>query len=143
VLEPHLDAIDASRDQITSEMEDMVREGLTSLSQDMLASSLQTAANLSVLPSMVSSLVSDLTEAVEMRIRATFDMHSLAREMAAKEGNSAGPSSFVYKSRARTEPTSVTLPQWTSALWTRLQLLINDMADCCIKASLISCLDVG
>jgi hypothetical protein len=118
-------------------MEDMIREGLSTLNQSVLASSLQTAANLSVLPSMVSSLVSDLTEAVEMRIRAAFDMHSLSREMAAKEGTSTGPSSFGYKSRARTEPTNVTLPQWTSTLWSRLQTLIQDMADCCIKVYML------
>lgn len=50
----------------------------------MLASSLQTAHNLIVLPDLVSSLVVDLTEAVQMRIRASFDMSSLAREMGGK-----------------------------------------------------------
>ena len=52
--------------------------------QDLLASSLQTAFNLSVLPSLVSSLVADLTEAVQQRIKASFDMASLAREMNGK-----------------------------------------------------------
>lgn len=52
--------------------------------QEILASSLQTAANLGVLASVVAELVKDLTEAIENRIRTTFDMISLAREIAAK-----------------------------------------------------------
>ena len=52
--------------------------------QEILASSLQTAANLAVMPALVASLVADLTEAIELRIRATFDMATLAREMSGK-----------------------------------------------------------
>lgn len=40
---------------------------------------------------------------------------------------------LLYKSRVRTEPTSVTAPQWTSALWGSLESLIEEMADCCVK----------
>ena len=39
----------------------------------------------------------------------------------------------MYKSRVRTEPTNVTAPQWTAALWGSLESLIEEMADCCIK----------
>ena len=47
---------------------------------------------------------------------------------------SSSPSqSLLYKSRVRTEPTSVTAPQWTAALWGRLDNLIEEMAGCCIK----------
>ena len=44
--------------------------------------------------------------------------------------------SMLYKSRVRTEPTSVTAPQWTAALWNRLENLIEEMAGCCIKVRL-------
>ena len=40
---------------------------------------------------------------------------------------------LLYKSRVRTEPTSVTAPQWTAALWGSLESLIEEMADCCVK----------
>ena len=40
---------------------------------------------------------------------------------------------LLYKSRVRTEPTSVTAPQWTTALWGSLESLIEEMADCCVK----------
>ena len=39
----------------------------------------------------------------------------------------------MYKSRLRTEPTNVTAPQWISALWSSLESMIEEIADCCIK----------
>ena len=39
----------------------------------------------------------------------------------------------MYKSRSRNEPASSAVPQWTSALWARLERLVEDMAGCCIK----------
>lgn len=39
----------------------------------------------------------------------------------------------MYKSRARTEPTSATVPQWTNLLWSRLEALIDDLTSCCVK----------
>jgi hypothetical protein len=39
----------------------------------------------------------------------------------------------MYRSRVRTEPTNVTAPQFTAALWTRLEIMIEEMADCCVK----------
>ena len=47
----------------------------------LLASSLQTAHNLSVLPSLVDSLTTDLADLVSRKIKAAFDMASLAREI--------------------------------------------------------------
>lgn len=39
----------------------------------------------------------------------------------------------MYRSRVRTEPTNITAPQWTNALWSRLEQMIEEMAGCCIK----------
>jgi len=39
----------------------------------------------------------------------------------------------MYKSRVRTEPTNVTASQWTTALWARLEALMGDLSQCCIK----------
>jgi hypothetical protein len=106
---------------------------LSSLSQNqaLLASSLQTAHNLRVLPSLVANLVTDLASAVESRIRSAFDMAAISKEMVGKEP--PAPSGYLYKSRIRTEPTNVTQPQWANVLWSRLELMIDEMADCCIK----------
>lgn len=105
--------------------------------QALLASSLQTAYNLAVLPSLVQSLVQDLIEAIESRIKGAFDVAALSRDAATRAGepipSNNMSSSVFYKSRARTEPTSSNLPHFQAALWTRLEGLIEDMAGCCIK----------
>ncbi len=96
--------------------------------------------------------MNDLSDAVEGRIRSAFDLTRISKEIVAKgtspdtlqainrthvsyrttESTSIGQG-LLYKSRVRTEPTSVTAPQWTSALWGSLESLIEEMADCCVK----------
>ncbi|KAH8093869.1 Golgi transport complex subunit 5-domain-containing protein [Cristinia sonorae] len=128
----HLPHIDSARARITADMESMVINGLATLNQSLLASSLQTAHNLRVLPHLVNNLVSDLSDAVEGRIRYAFDLSRIAKEVLPKEPATQHQSSF-YKSRVRTEPTNVTAPQWNAALWSSLESLIEEMADCCLK----------
>ncbi|KAI0779742.1 Golgi transport complex subunit 5-domain-containing protein [Fomes fomentarius] len=128
----HLSFVDAARARVTTDMEAMVITGLATLNQSLLASSLQTAHNLRVLPDLVQNLVNDLSDAVEGRIRSAFDLTRISKDIVAKESTSIGQG-LLYKSRVRTEPTSVTAPQWTSALWGSLESLIEEMADCCVK----------
>ncbi|EIN11737.1 hypothetical protein PUNSTDRAFT_119002 [Punctularia strigosozonata HHB-11173 SS5] len=124
--------IEQAKVKITTEMETMVLTGLATTNQALLASSLQTAFNLRVLPDLVNNLVVDLSEAVEERIKTAFDLSRIAKEVLAKEPAPAHQG-VLYKSRLRTEPTNLTAPQWTAALWQRLELMIEEMAGCCIK----------
>jgi len=52
--------------------------------QSLLASSLQTAHNLRVLPDLVQNLVADLSNAVETRIKSAFDLSRISKEVLAK-----------------------------------------------------------
>ncbi|KNZ78795.1 Conserved oligomeric Golgi complex subunit 5 [Termitomyces sp. J132] len=128
----HVHFIEEARTKVTNEMESMVLTGLTTLNQSLLASSLQTAYSLRLLPQLVQNLVSDLSQAVEDRIRSAFDLAKISKEALAKDAvaNSSPP---TYRSRVRTEPTNVTAPHFTVTLWSRLEVMIADMADCCIK----------
>ncbi|KIY53032.1 hypothetical protein FISHEDRAFT_63466 [Fistulina hepatica ATCC 64428] len=128
----HVAFIEDARATVMNEMENMVVAGLTSLNQSLLASSLQTAYNLGVLPELVQGLVTDLAQAVEERIRSTFDLGQISKDTLVKDSN-ASQSPTLYKSRIRTEPTNITAPQWTAALWSRLEITIEEMAVCCIK----------
>ncbi|TFY53434.1 hypothetical protein EVG20_g10116 [Dentipellis fragilis] len=134
-ISEHAPFIDAARARITSDMENMVMTGLSENNQSLLASSLQTAHNLRVLPDLVQNLVADLSEAVEGRIKVAFDVSRISKELLSKGSLADAPSTqgLVYKSRVRTEPTNLTAPQWTNALWTRLNTLIEDMTGVCIK----------
>ncbi|KAM0751898.1 hypothetical protein T439DRAFT_325092 [Meredithblackwellia eburnea MCA 4105] len=122
------------RHKVVEEMEMTVQRGLDSLDHPLLASSLQTAYNLSVLPSLVKSLMEDVEDLISRRISNVFDMASLGKEVQGKETPSgANTSAFGYKSRNRNEPTNVTIPQWTTVLWSRLEKLVGDLAGVCIK----------
>ncbi|KAJ7782875.1 Golgi transport complex subunit 5-domain-containing protein [Mycena metata] len=135
----HIPFIEEARVKVTSEMEHMVLTGPhyfdiahIAQNQSLLASSLQTAFNLRVLPELVQSLILDLSQAVEDRIRSAFDLSKISRDASSKAPNSpSSPTS--YKSRVRTEPTTFTAPQWAAALWARLENMVDEMADCCIK----------
>ncbi|KAG8904488.1 hypothetical protein FRB99_001664 [Tulasnella sp. 403] len=127
----HIPDIDAARVNITEEMDNMLRDGLDNLNRSLLASALQTAHNLRLLPQLVQDVVDEITEYVESRIKYAFDVARIAKE-AAKEAPSTA-ASLMYRSRVRTEPTNVTAPQWTNALWTRLEGMIEELATCCIK----------
>ncbi|KAF8908809.1 Golgi transport complex subunit 5-domain-containing protein [Mucidula mucida] len=132
VVAAHIPYIEQAREIVTTEMRNMVLSGLTSLNQSLLASSLQTAYNLRILPDQVQSLIIDLSTAIEDQIRMTFDLSQISKDAAAKESLNS-PSSTLYKSRVRTEPTNLTAPQWTTALWSRLENMIEQMSSCCIK----------
>ncbi|GAA5937757.1 uncharacterized protein JCM15063_002108 [Sporobolomyces koalae] len=133
VVESNLSAVEMSRERVVEEMQTSVQKGLTDLDQPLLASSLQTSYNLSVLPSLVDSLVADLNELVYRKVKSCFDMAALAREIGTKETPASAASAFVYKSRTRNEPTQANLHQWTSTMWNRLEHLVNDMGNICIK----------
>ncbi|KAF7315340.1 ACT domain-containing protein [Mycena indigotica] len=130
----HITFITDARAKVTTEMESMVLTGLKDLNQSLLASSLQTAFNLRVLPELVQNLILDLSKAVEERIQSAFDLSKISRDASSKDSAPNAPQSPTsYKSRVRTEPTTYTAPQWAAALWTRLESMIDDMADCCVK----------
>jgi hypothetical protein len=55
--------------------------GTPTKNRPLLSTSLQTAYNLRVLPSLVQSLVLDLSEAVEERIKNAFDMSRIGKDV--------------------------------------------------------------
>lgn len=59
-----------------------------SQNQPLLATSLQTAHNLRVLPDLVQNLVSDLSTAVEARIKSAFDISQISKELNPKGDHS-------------------------------------------------------
>ncbi|TYJ51902.1 hypothetical protein B9479_007503 [Cryptococcus floricola] len=125
--------VDQARDTIIEKMEDMVVAGLQDLNQSLLSSALQTAHNLRLLPDLVSNLLADLNDAVTLRVTKAFDSAAIGKEVAAKEGAASQSAIKFARSRPATEPTSSTAPQWINVLWKRLERVIEDVANCCVK----------
>ncbi|KAK8865981.1 hypothetical protein IAR55_001131 [Kwoniella newhampshirensis] len=126
--------VDKARDNIIQEMESMVVSGLADLNQTLLSSSLQTAHNLRLLPELVSNLLADLNDAVTLRINKAFDSTAIGKEVATKDGGSSHSAiKFTGRGRPATEPTNATHQIWVQVLWARLERVIEDIANCCIK----------
>lgn len=126
----YIPVVDRARDAIIQEMEGMVMSGLANLNQPLLSSSLQAAHNLRLLPDLVKNLLDDLNDAVVDRVKRAFDSAAIGREVAGKESHGI---TFTTRSRTQSAPTSATLPAWTAVLWQRLDKVIDDVANCCIK----------
>jgi len=118
-------------------MESLVLSGLENLDQSALASSLQTAHNLRILPELVQGLVSGLSDAVDERIKTAFDLSRITREVSSKDSTTPAQGGLLYKSRVRTEPTNASAPQVASLLWISLDSLINEMTICCVKVYIL------
>ena len=112
-----------------------------------------------MLPELVQGLVSGLCESTEEQIRNTFDLNKISKDALIKgkystyqsihpligqitllldssptiPSQSGTHQGLNYRSRIRTEPTNLTVPQWTAALWERLDVLMESMAAACIK----------
>ncbi|KIL68918.1 hypothetical protein M378DRAFT_70503 [Amanita muscaria Koide BX008] len=129
----YIPLIDDSQIKVTNVMEIMLYAGLESRNSAMLASSLQIAYNLRVLPDLVQTFLSELTRGMEDQVRSAFDMSRLSKDAINRAANNTGAHSSSYKSRVRTEPTNVTAPQWTTILWERIEGLIQEIAESCIK----------
>lgn len=131
-----------SKETVIAEMENMVVQGLANLNQPLLSTSLQTAYNMRLLPQLVQNLLADLNDAVESRIGKAFDMASIGKEVAAREQQShtatSAASSLLYRttrgrSAVETSPSNQTIGTWTQVLWKRMDVLIEDISQCCIK----------
>lgn len=101
VVNNHIAGLENARLTVTGQMETLVLSGLeTSVSvyaitgiqllirrfkdRSALASSLQTAYNLRVLPELVQSLVVGLSDSIDERIKYAFDTARISREMVGK-----------------------------------------------------------
>jgi hypothetical protein len=82
------------------------------------------------------------------RIKSTFDLRELSLLITSSTPSSpsiASASLFattsllssstatLYKSRSRIEPTNLNLSQYNYLLWNRIETLVKDLGECCIK----------
>ncbi|PFH52012.1 hypothetical protein AMATHDRAFT_2501 [Amanita thiersii Skay4041] len=133
----HIPFIEESRTKVIGEMENLLYSGLTSRDSAALASSLQIAYNLRILPELVQDLVSDLTKGLDDIVHNAFDVSKLSKDALTKDTGYISQTSSTYKSRIRTEPTNVTAAQWASTLWGKLEIMLEGLTECCTKVYLL------
>ncbi|KAG0146609.1 hypothetical protein CROQUDRAFT_657090 [Cronartium quercuum f. sp. fusiforme G11] len=131
VINIHINSIHSAKQKVITEMNKMLELGLINLDRSLIATSVQTAFNLSILPQTVTKSIEELSDVIKNKVRSTFDITSIAKQVAAQDPTPT--KSFVYKSRSRTEPTTTNIQQWNKILWNNLESLIDDLTFCCSK----------
>uniref|UniRef100_V5E491 Conserved oligomeric Golgi complex subunit 5 helical domain-containing protein n=2 Tax=Kalmanozyma brasiliensis (strain GHG001) TaxID=1365824 RepID=V5E491_KALBG len=149
LIQDLLPTITTARKTIVDYMEDMIVRGLRDLSPLMLGSSLQTAFNLRILPTLVQDLLNDLTQVVRERTAAAFDLDILSRQLQLPLPtlDAPAPTYSTYRSGRRSiGNTEDELKQqhhhqqqvWSEAVWKKLEsLIVTEMGAVCSKVYLL------
>lgn len=119
-----LPRVQAHRETVIRSMESSVVSALASLDQGLLSASLQTAHNLGLLPQLVANLLADLNDAVEARVTKVFDVS------VAPQSSSSSSSTGIFARKKDAAPTAAST---AATLWSRLESLMEDVAQCCVK----------
>ncbi|CDR88464.1 uncharacterized protein SPSC_04291 [Sporisorium scitamineum] len=149
LIQDLMPTIESARKTIIDYMEDMIVRGLRDLSSLMLGSSLQTAFNLRMLPTLVQDLLNDLTEVVKERTAAAFDIDSLAQQLklplpsdapaptsystyrSGRRGNAGSGHDDEYKQQQQQQV-------WSDSVWKKLEsLVVVEMGAVCSKVYLL------
>lgn len=151
LIQDLIPTVESARKTIVDYMEDMIVSGLRDLSPLMLSSSLQTAFNLGMLPTLVQDLLNDLTEVVKQRTAAAFDLDSISRQLNLPLPTLDAPTMPSYSAyrggrRATNNTNEEELRQlhrqtqqtWCDAIWTKLEsLIVTEMGAVCSKVYLL------
>ncbi|TKY84825.1 hypothetical protein EX895_005905 [Sporisorium graminicola] len=149
LIQDLIPTIDSARKTIIDYMEDMIVRGLRDLSPLMLGSSLQTAFNMRMLPTLVQDLLNDLTEVVKERTAAAFDLDSLAQQLKLPlpSLDAPAPTSYsAYRSGRRGAAHDDELRHqhqqqqqvWSDSVWKKLESLVAvEMGAVCSKVYLL------
>ncbi|KAI7888110.1 Golgi transport complex subunit 5-domain-containing protein [Mucor mucedo] len=117
--------IQRSRDHVQEEALVLLLEGIESQNQAKMAAGLQVFYNLKQMGSRVAEITQQRLNNLIDEIKRVVDMQSLQKELA----NTA--SSNVR--RLNEPPIGNNQKQWAAAIWTRMESLMKNMSDHCIK----------
>ncbi|KAI9318962.1 Golgi transport complex subunit 5-domain-containing protein [Dichotomocladium elegans] len=120
--------IGKSRAHIEKEATKLLEDGLTSRNQTRMAAGLQILYNMKQVEEKVKQVVNNMLDKLASEIHNAVDMSSLQKQMRAT-GSTAVPA----VRRVNNEPTFASQGQWAEAIWTRMETLMESMADGCIN----------
>ncbi|KAG2203028.1 hypothetical protein INT47_013244 [Mucor saturninus] len=119
-----LSFIQRSRDHVQEEALVLLLEGIESQNQAKMAAGLQVFYNLKQMGSRVAEITQQRLNNLIDEIKRVVDMQSLQKELANTSSNVR---------RLNEPPIGNNQKQWAAAIWTRMESLMKDMSDHCIK----------
>lgn len=122
-----LSFIQKSRDHVEEEAQALLDEGIETQNQTKMASGLQVFYNLKQMGRRVQDMTQQRLDELIKEIKRVVDMQSLQKEMM---NNTVGSPNVR---RINDPPIGNNQKQWTAAIWTRMESLMKNMSDHCIK----------
>ncbi|KAG0303672.1 Conserved oligomeric Golgi complex subunit [Linnemannia gamsii] len=136
VVDQEVRNLESVRGRIVESADRMLQEGMSSQNQAQVGSALQVFYSLKRLDLKVVAITSLLSNRLHAQIKQAVDIQSLQREAKESGMNSAG---FVGGGVRRNngEPSVGAAALWTSILWKRMEKLMDDMYNGCVKVYLL------
>jgi hypothetical protein len=120
--------IEKSRDRVEDEAQVLLKEGIETQNQAKMASGLQVFYNMKQMGDRVQDMTQHMLNDLIKEIKRVVDMQSLQKEMS----NNANAGSATNVRRVNHEP-AINQKQWATAIWNRMETLMKNMSDQCIK----------
>ncbi|KAI9254403.1 Golgi transport complex subunit 5-domain-containing protein [Helicostylum pulchrum] len=119
--------IEKSRDRVEDEAHTLLKEGIETQNQAKMAAGLQVFYNLKQMGDRVQDITQTMLNDLIKEIKRVVDMQSLQKELSS---NTSSPNIR----RMNHEPAiGNNQKQWTIAIWSRMESLMKNMSDHCIK----------
>lgn len=119
--------IEKSRDRVEDEAHSLLKEGIETQNQAKMAAGLQVFYNLKQMGDRVQDITQNMLNDLIKEIKRVVDMQSLQKELTSNTSSS-------NIRRMNLEPViGNNQKQWTTAIWSRIESLMKNMSDHCIK----------
>ncbi|KAK3835564.1 MAG: Golgi transport complex subunit 5-domain-containing protein, partial [Linnemannia gamsii] len=136
VVDQEVRNLESVRGRIVDSADRMLQEGMNSQNQAQVGSALQVFYSLRRLDLKVVAITSLLSNRLHAQIKQAVDIQSLQREAKESGMNNAGYVGGGVR-RNNGEPSVGAAALWTSILWKRMEKLMDEMYNGCVKIYLL------
>ncbi|KAI8604512.1 Golgi transport complex subunit 5-domain-containing protein [Dissophora ornata] len=137
VVDNEVKNLESVRVRIVDSADRMLQEGMSSQNQAQVGSALQVFYSLKRLDLKIVAMTSLLSNRLHLQIKQAVEIQSIQKE--AKESGMSNATGFVGGGVRRNngEPSVGAAGLWTSILWKRMEKLMDEMYNGCIKIYLL------
>ncbi|KAF9157914.1 Conserved oligomeric Golgi complex subunit, partial [Actinomortierella ambigua] len=132
IVDEEVKKLESVRTNIIDSADRMLQEGMRTQNQAQVGSALQVFYSLNGLGIKIQAITSNIADRLHSQLKHALDLPSLQRE--ARE---SGGSSAAAVIRRDGVPPPGAGPLWTSILWKRMEKLMDEMYDGCVRVYLL------
>ncbi|KAG0302021.1 Conserved oligomeric Golgi complex subunit [Dissophora globulifera] len=137
VIDNEVKNLESVRGRIVESADRMLQEGMSAQNQAQVGSALQVFYSLKRLDLKIVAMTSYLSNRLHSQIKQTVDIQSIQKEAKELGMNSSSGFGGGGVRRNNGEPSVGAAPLWTSILWKRMEKIMDEMYNGCIKIYLL------